>query len=127
MMWVKLTLPPRLRDRWLLRILRLTSSSRAGTTRKLVAVGTARLASMLATIRAAAPRIGWLATAGTAAAGLAGAAAGLAAAAAGLAGAAAGSAVSAGAAPAVVAVAATSPGGACTGGASGPAGANVDA
>src|SRR5437773_6306344 len=113
MMWVKLTLPPRLRDRWLLRILRLTSSSRAGTTRKLVAVGTARLASMLATIRAAAPRIGWPATAGTAAAGLAGAAAGLAGAAAGLA-CAAGSAVSAGAAPAVVAVAATSPGGACT-------------
>src|SRR5438552_12394059 len=104
MMWVKLTLPPRLRDRWLLRILRLTSSSRAGTTRKLVAVGTARLASMLATIRAAAPRIGWPATAGTAAAGLAGAAAGgfaraagLAGAAAGLAACAAGSAVSAGA------------------------------
>ena len=38
--------------------LRLTSSSRAGTTRVLVAVGTARLASMLAAMRAAAPRRG---------------------------------------------------------------------
>src|SRR4051794_29998700 len=37
---------------------RLTSSSLAGTSRKLVAVGTSRLASMLATIRAAAPRRG---------------------------------------------------------------------
>ena len=35
---------------------RLTSSSLAGTSRKLVAVGTSRLASMLATMRAAAPR-----------------------------------------------------------------------
>ena len=34
---------------------RLTSSSLAGISRKLVAVGTARLASMLLTIRAAAP------------------------------------------------------------------------
>ena len=39
-------------------IRRLTSSSLAGTLRKLVAVGTSRLASMLATMRAAAPRIG---------------------------------------------------------------------
>src|SRR4051794_38744245 len=38
--------------------LRLTSSSLAGTSRKLVAVGTSRLASMLATMRAAAPRRG---------------------------------------------------------------------
>ena len=38
--------------------LRLTSSSLAGTLRKLVAVGTARLRSMLATIAAPAPRIG---------------------------------------------------------------------
>src|SRR5690606_30342455 len=37
---------------------RLTSSSLAGTSRKLVAVGTPRLASMLATMRAAAPRSG---------------------------------------------------------------------
>src|SRR3954467_7280829 len=39
---------------------RLTSSSLAGTSRKLVAVGTAGLASMLATMRAEAPRSGWL-------------------------------------------------------------------
>src|SRR5829696_3232836 len=37
---------------------RLTSSSLAGTSRKLVAVGTPRLASMFATMRAAAPRRG---------------------------------------------------------------------
>ncbi len=37
---------------------RLTSRSLAGTSRKLVAVGTSRLASMLATMRAPAPRIG---------------------------------------------------------------------
>src|SRR5829696_8109131 len=37
---------------------RLTSSSLAGTLRKLVAVGTSRLASMLVTMRAAAPRSG---------------------------------------------------------------------
>ena len=37
---------------------RLTSRSLAGTWRKLVAVGTPRLASMLATIRAPAPRSG---------------------------------------------------------------------
>src|SRR5438105_2530429 len=58
MRWVKLALPPRLRARWLLRILRLTSRSLAGTWRTLVAVGTPRLASMLATMRAAAPRRG---------------------------------------------------------------------
>ena len=39
-------------------MLRLTSSSFAGTTRKLVAVGTPRLASMFDTITAPAPRIG---------------------------------------------------------------------
>src|SRR5690606_6571224 len=38
--------------------LRFTSRSLAGTSRKLVAVGTPRLASMFATMRAAAPRIG---------------------------------------------------------------------
>ncbi len=38
--------------------LRFTSRSLAGTCRKLVAVGTARLASMFATTRAAAPRSG---------------------------------------------------------------------
>ncbi len=39
-------------------ILRLTSRSLAGTWRKLVAVGTPRLASMFCTMRAAAPRNG---------------------------------------------------------------------
>ena len=58
MRWVKLTLAPVVRASWLLRICRLTSSSRAGTVRTLVAVGTPRLASMLAAIRAAAPRSG---------------------------------------------------------------------
>src|SRR5271168_1515407 len=58
MMWVKLTFAPVVRASWLFRIRRLTSRSRAGTVRTLVAVGTARLASMLATIREAAPRNG---------------------------------------------------------------------
>src|SRR6516164_8767202 len=56
MMCVKLTLAPLVRASWLLRMSRLTSSSRAGMVRTLVAVGTPRLASMLATIREAAPR-----------------------------------------------------------------------
>src|SRR6478609_6779707 len=60
MRWVKLILPPRVRPRYPLITSRLTSSSLAGTSRKLVAVGTSRLASMLVTIRAAAPRSGWL-------------------------------------------------------------------
>ena len=55
-MWVKLTLAPVVRASWLLRMSRLTSSRRAGTERTLVAVGTPRLASMLATMRDAAPR-----------------------------------------------------------------------
>ena len=42
---------------------RLTSSSLAGTLRKLVAVGTPRLRSMLATIMAPAPRMSWPASA----------------------------------------------------------------
>src|SRR6266542_2457896 len=46
MRWVKLTLPPRWRRRWLLSTSRLTSSNRAGTTRNEVAVGTWRLDSM---------------------------------------------------------------------------------
>src|SRR5271168_5239963 len=58
MMWVKLTLAPVVRASWLFRMRRLTSRSRAGTVRTLVAVGTARLASMLATMREAAPRSG---------------------------------------------------------------------
>src|SRR5580698_7014104 len=56
MMWVKLTLAPVVRASWLLRMSRLTSSRRAGTERTLVAVGTPRLASILATMRDAAPR-----------------------------------------------------------------------
>jgi hypothetical protein len=57
-MWVKLTLPPWRRRRCPLRTLRLTSSSRAGTVRTEVAVGTSRLASIASTILAAAPRSG---------------------------------------------------------------------
>src|ERR1700735_4389538 len=53
---VKDTLPPRPRARWLLMTMRLSASSLAGIARTLVAVGTARLADMLATVRAAAPR-----------------------------------------------------------------------
>ena len=56
MMCVKLTLAPVVRASWLFKMSRLTSSRRAGTLRTLVAVGTDRLASMLATIRDAAPR-----------------------------------------------------------------------
>src|SRR5690242_15440695 len=58
MMWVKLTLPPRERARWLLITTRLSISSLAGTARTLVAVGTWRLDSMLVTTRAEAPRSG---------------------------------------------------------------------
>src|ERR1700735_305646 len=54
--WVNDTLPPRPRRRWLLMTIRLSTSSLAGTARTLVAVGTPRLAVMLATVRAAAPR-----------------------------------------------------------------------
>src|SRR5215203_1564863 len=81
------TLPRPLRWRYPLMTLRLTSSSFAGTLRKLVAVGTPRLRSMLATMTAPTPRMGdpvsgdvaGLAAgevAGVAAAGVAGAAAG---------------------------------------------------
>src|SRR4051812_36476289 len=58
MRWVNDTLPPRPRRRWLLMTTRLSISSLAGMARTLVAVGTARLASMLVTMRAAAPRRG---------------------------------------------------------------------
>src|SRR6185369_16213407 len=98
--WVKLTLPPRPRARWLLITMRLSASSLAGTARTLVAVGTARDASMFWTIFAATPRIGVVE-------GLAGAAAGAAAtgagAAAGVAGAGVGGAVAAGAGAALAA------------------------
>src|SRR5213079_3432115 len=58
MRWVNDTLPPRLRRRWLLITVRLSARSLAGTARTLVAVGTVRLVSMLATTRAAAPLSG---------------------------------------------------------------------
>src|SRR5438477_13137571 len=58
MMWVNDTLPPRPRRRWLLMTVRLSMRSFAGIARTLVAVGTARLASMFVTTRAAAPRNG---------------------------------------------------------------------
>ena len=50
---------------------RLTSRSLAGTSRKLVAVGTSRLAAMLATMRAPAPRMGSPTTSAGAAVGAA--------------------------------------------------------
>src|ERR1700742_836947 len=56
MRWVNDTLPPRPRRRGLLMTIRLSISSLAGISRTLVAVGTARLAVMLRTVRAAAPR-----------------------------------------------------------------------
>ena len=58
MRWVKLTLPCPVRLRYPLMTWRLTSSSLAGTLRKLVAVGTVRLRSMLVAIAMPAPRIG---------------------------------------------------------------------
>src|SRR5829696_860238 len=58
MMWVKLTLPPRLRARWLLMTMRLSMRSFAGTARTDVAVGTCSELSMFVTTRALAPRMG---------------------------------------------------------------------
>src|SRR2546430_13659407 len=58
MRWVKLTLPPRPRARWLLITMRLSASTFAGSARTLVAVGTVSDWSMLATMRAATPRSG---------------------------------------------------------------------
>src|SRR3954452_5368077 len=60
------TLPPRARDRWLLITIRLSQRSFTGTERTDVAVGTVSEASMLATVRAGAPRstvyVGWSVT-----------------------------------------------------------------
>src|SRR6185437_3834720 len=56
MMWVKLTLPPRARRRWLLMMIRLSAISLAGTARTLVAVGISSEACMLVTTLAGAPR-----------------------------------------------------------------------
>src|SRR3954453_4247062 len=63
MRWVNDTLPPRARDRWLLMTMRLSQRSFTGTERTEVAVGTDSESSMLATVRAGAPRstvyVGW--------------------------------------------------------------------
>ena len=56
MMWVKETLPPRARARWLLITVRLSQSSLTGTVRTDVAVGTVSETSMFCTVRAGAPR-----------------------------------------------------------------------
>ena len=59
MRWVKLTLPPTARRiSWLLRILRLTSSSFAGNVRTDVAVGSSSDSSIRSAIVAAPPRSG---------------------------------------------------------------------
>src|ERR687886_2973038 len=58
MRWVKDTLPPRERARWLLMTIRLSASSFAGTARTLVAVGTVSDTFMFLTTLAAAPRSG---------------------------------------------------------------------
>src|SRR3954454_6350147 len=78
MRWVKDTLPPRERARWLLMTMRLSASSLAGTARTLVAVGTVSEAFMFLTTLAAAPRSG-ICLAPAAGAFAAGLAAGLAA------------------------------------------------
>ena len=56
MMWVKETLPPRARARWLLMTIRLSQSSFTGTERTDVAVGTLSETSMFFAVRAGAPR-----------------------------------------------------------------------
>src|SRR6476646_7570353 len=56
MRWVKETLPPRARARWLLMTVRLSHNSLTGTERTDVAVGTASEASMFWAVRAGAPR-----------------------------------------------------------------------
>src|SRR5919107_724282 len=58
MRWVKETLPPRARAKWLLMTMRLSHSSLTGTDRMLVAVGARRLRSMFCAVRAGAPRSG---------------------------------------------------------------------
>src|SRR5688500_3618494 len=56
MRWVKLTLPPRARLRWLLMTVRLSHSSLTGTLRTEVAVGTVSDMSMFFAVAAAMPR-----------------------------------------------------------------------
>src|SRR6266849_589598 len=65
MMWVNEIFPPRPRLRWLFITSRLSATSLAGMSRTLVAVGTWRLASMLVTVRAAAPLSGTISSATT--------------------------------------------------------------
>ena len=57
MMWVKLTLPPRLRRRKLLMVARFSTTSFIGTVRTEVAVGMERDASMFRAVRIGAPFI----------------------------------------------------------------------
>src|SRR5688572_30812564 len=57
-MWVKLTLPPRVRAMWLLMTMRLSIISFAGTVRTLVAVGIVSEASMLVASVLVIPRSG---------------------------------------------------------------------
>src|SRR3954447_15248164 len=71
MRWVKDTLPPRERARWLLMTMRLSASSLAGTARTLVAVGTVSERFMFLTTAAAAPRSGDCAPPATGAVGFA--------------------------------------------------------
>src|SRR5688500_9373820 len=56
MMWVKETLPPRARARWLLMTIRLSHSSLTGTCRTEVAVGTLSETSMFFAVAAGMPR-----------------------------------------------------------------------
>src|SRR4051812_28637543 len=82
MRWVKETLPPRARLRWLLITMRLSIMSFAGMVRTLVAVGTLRLASMFAAMTLATPLSTWTELSGCGAsvadaAGAAGACAGI--------------------------------------------------
>src|SRR6476661_7836811 len=72
MRWVKDTLPPRARARWLLMTVRLSQSSLTGTERTDVAVGTASEASMFWAVRAGAPRRTVYVGSSLAAAGVAG-------------------------------------------------------
>src|SRR3954452_3972657 len=56
MMWVKETLPPRARRRWLLIPIRWSISSFTGSDRTLVAVGTVSEVSIFFAVRIGAPR-----------------------------------------------------------------------
>lgn len=85
MRWVKLILPPRVRDMWLLMTMRLSIISLAGMVRTLVAVGTVSESSMFAARVFGMPRSGVTTSSrcSTSAAGVVGACAGTGCAAAG--------------------------------------------